>query len=85
MEAATAKISGPRPDTTVILPGSICCAFNRIVAAANPITPGVVQPGTGTMRSLVPVAATTASALKFRVPFFPIDESLNPRKPQPLA
>ena len=57
---ATARSSGPQPTTSVRRPGSMFCDFNKMVAAARPMTPGVVQPAKGMTRSVVPVATSNA-------------------------
>ncbi len=62
---AAASRRGPQPATTTRFPGCIAWLFNRIVAAASPITPGSVHPENGATRSWAPVA-TTAPALRTR-------------------
>jgi hypothetical protein len=70
--AATAASSGPHPATRVERPGSMPCDFSRIVAAARPITPGVVHPSNGTTRSVVPDATINARAEQCTGPCGPV-------------
>ena len=79
--AATAGSSGPLPAHQRRRPGSMSCDLSRIVAAARPMTPGRVQPGKGTTRSVVPVATSSARGCQLTVPSGP-SRSMR-RRPSP--
>ena len=68
---ATAINNGPQPATTVDWPGRTYWDFNSIVEAARPITPGIVQPGKGIIRSSAPLAIISDLACHELNPFGP--------------
>ena len=56
---ANKSSNGPEPARTNGTSGDMAADFSRVCSAPTVITPGRVQPGTGTGRSIAPVATIT--------------------------